>query len=56
MLEGIEEVISRKRSHFYHEYPCHSPIEQLWFSVRSTRFEESHNVFVVVPHENITCA
>ncbi len=54
MVEGIEAVIGRKQSHFYLEYPCHSPIAQRWFGVRATRFEESGRVFAVVAHENIT--
>jgi len=54
MAQGIADVISQVRSDFYLEYPCHSPTEQRWFSVRATRFEEGDRVYVVVAHDNIT--
>jgi diguanylate cyclase (GGDEF)-like protein len=52
--EGIREVIAGQCDHFYLEYPCHSPDEQRWFSVRVTHFETEGRLRVVVTHDNIT--
>jgi len=52
-LDGILEVINGKRSFFYHEYPCHSPLEKRWFALRATPVVDYPNC-VVVLHENIT--
>ncbi len=54
VANGIRDVIARRREYFYLEYPCHSPSEQRWFSVRITRFDFSGAVQVVVAHDNIT--
>ncbi|BCM90868.1 sensory/regulatory protein RpfC [Abditibacteriota bacterium] len=57
VVEGIEDVLSGARDEFYLEYPCHSPQELRWFSLRATRFwnEESESPSrVVVSHENIS--
>ena len=54
VADGIRDVIANKQDYFYLEYPCHSPSEQRWFSVRVTRFEINHSVRVVVTHDNIT--
>jgi diguanylate cyclase (GGDEF)-like protein len=51
---GIRDVVAKRREYFYREYPCHSPSEQQWFSVRVTRFEMDASVYVVVTHDNIT--
>jgi len=51
--DGILDVMKGFRSTFYHEYPCHSPDEQRWFTLRATPLiDYSH--FVVVLHEDIT--
>ncbi len=52
--EGIREIIAGQRHDFCLEYPCHSPVEQRWFSVCVTRFADAGPVRVVVAHENIT--
>jgi diguanylate cyclase (GGDEF)-like protein len=54
VADGIRDVIANRREHFYLEYPCHSPSEKRWFSVRVTRFEIDHSVRIVVTHDNIT--
>jgi len=51
---GIRDVVARRRAYFYLEYPCHSPSEQRWFSVRITRFELDDSLCVVVTHDDIT--
>jgi diguanylate cyclase (GGDEF)-like protein len=50
----LKKVTAGEASYFYHEYPCHSPSEQRWFSLRLTRFECDGEAFVVVAHDNIT--
>jgi diguanylate cyclase (GGDEF)-like protein len=54
MASGIRDVIAKRQEHFYLEYPCHSPSEQRWFSVRVTRFEIDASPCVVVTHDAIT--
>ncbi|MCX6912179.1 MAG: PAS domain-containing protein, partial [Verrucomicrobia bacterium] len=38
VLQGLRAVMSGARKEFSVEYPCHSPQEQRWFTVRGTRF------------------
>jgi diguanylate cyclase (GGDEF)-like protein len=54
MASGIRDVIAKRQEHFYLEYPCHSPSEQRWFSVRTTRFEIAGSTYIVVAHDDIT--
>ena len=52
--QGIQDVLVKRRKHFYLEYPCHSPDKQRWFVLRATPFQTAHQVWVVVAHEDIT--
>ncbi len=52
-LQGIKDVLNKKITNFYLEYPCHSLTEQRWFAMRVMRFESDDNMLVVA-HENIT--
>ena len=52
-LAGILDVMNKRGTHFYHEYPCHSPNEQRWFALRVTPLID-YSRFVVVSHEDIT--
>lgn len=54
VAEGIRAVIAHQRREFYHDYPCHSPTEKRWFSMRVTPFPGEGPMRVVVAHENIT--
>ncbi len=54
VADGLRRVCSGESEEFHLEYPCHSPEEQRWFSVRGTRFGEEGRVWVVVAHENVT--
>ncbi len=54
VAQGIRDVIDGRRVRFECEYPCHTPQEQLWFSVHVTRFPGPGPCRVVVAHENIT--
>ncbi len=53
VFTGINAVIAGDQAEFYLEYPCHSPDEQRWFSVRVTRFIIEHLIRAVVTHDNI---
>ncbi len=54
-LQGIKDVIAGKRLVFYFEYPCHSPNEKRWFTMRVAPLhsDESRRLFVV-SHHNVT--
>ena len=52
-VEAIEEVISGEKTISYLEYPCHSPTEQRWFTMRIKPFDELANTFLI-SHQNIT--
>jgi PAS domain S-box-containing protein len=54
VADGIRAVIAGRTDEFEVEYPCHSPREKRWFTVRVTRFGGDGPVRVVVAHENIT--
>jgi len=53
-VNGIRAVMSAQQPDFYLEYPCHSPTDQRWFSMRVTRFKIDGSVGVVVAHDDIT--
>ena len=48
---GIQAVLDGRLAEFSLEYPCHSPLENRWFSMSATPLE---NHGVVVSHTNIT--
>ncbi len=54
-LSGIRDVLAGTREAFYCEYPCHSPQEKRWFTMRIVPMagDESERLFVV-SHHNIT--
>jgi PAS domain S-box-containing protein len=52
-LHGILSVISGSASKFVIEYPCHSPVQQRWFSMAVTPLAVDHHA-VVVTHTDIT--
>lgn len=53
--QGITLVLEGKMSIFSFEYPCHSPNEQRWFTMRCSALhgDESRSMFLV-SHHNIT--
>ena len=51
---GIRSVAAGERTLFTLEYPCHSPRERRWFSLRATPYPGDGPARVVVSHENIT--
>jgi len=52
--ESIRSVAAGEQELFTMEYPCHSPQEHRWFSLRVTRFRGEGQAHVVISHENIT--
>ena len=54
VARGIRSVSADELEIFTIEYPCHSPQEQRWFSMRVTRFPGDGPARVVVAHEDIT--
>lgn len=53
VLQGMKDVMDEKISFFHSEYPCHSPNEQRWFSIRVMKFENDEPM-IVVAHQNIS--
>ena len=51
---ALREVLAGRLERFDGEYPCHSPTEQRWFTVRITRLARSHPVHVVITHVDIS--
>ena len=54
VLAGLKNVINDKSPEFYIEYPCHSPLEERWFSMQALKFENEDEPMVVISHQNIT--
>lgn len=54
-LQGIEDVLAGRRGSFSLEYPCHSPDEKRWFTMRITALhgDECGGLFVI-SHHNVT--
>ena len=51
---GIRAVLAGETRMFSLEYPCHSPTERRWFTLRGTRFPGEGPPRVIVAHEDIT--
>jgi diguanylate cyclase (GGDEF)-like protein len=54
VLKGIKNVIYGRHQSFSYEYPCHSPLEKRWFTLRITPFTAEQNQYFIVVHQNIT--
>ncbi|EON93604.1 diguanylate cyclase [Marinobacter lipolyticus SM19] len=52
--KGIRSVIEERVSFFNHEYPCHSPQKERWFTMRVTPFNLATSLFYVITHHDIT--
>ncbi|MDS0242576.1 MULTISPECIES: ATP-binding protein [unclassified Haloferax] len=52
--EGIRAVIDGDREAFSFEYPCETPDERLWFTMRATRFVDGGDTYVQIAHLDIT--
>jgi signal transduction histidine kinase len=52
--DGIKELMDGSRDELYFEYPCHSPDQKRWFSMRASSFDFKDSRRIVIVHENIT--
>lgn len=54
-MQGIADVLARRRDSFSCEYPCHSPREKRWFTMRVSALQGvGQGALFVVSHHNIT--
>lgn len=51
---GLTDVLEGDRDRFALEYPCHSPDEKRWFTMRATPFEVDDDRYAIVMHVDIT--
>jgi len=52
--DGIRKVIQNELDTFYLEYPCHSPNEKRWFTMRIKPFRLQNSTYYLISHHNIT--
>ncbi|NBV43975.1 MAG: PAS domain-containing protein, partial [Firmicutes bacterium] len=52
--EAIQQLLCGGRDSFQMKYPCHSEMEQRWFSLSLTRFNFGERTWVVAAHEDIS--
>jgi PAS domain S-box-containing protein len=50
----LRAILQGERSEGSHEYPCHAPDQERWFTCRITRIPEADPAKLVVAHEDIT--
>lgn len=51
---AIRQVIAGEIEEFLTQYPCHSPTEHRWYSLRVVPYRDRQTRRVIVTHENIT--
>lgn len=51
---ALEDLLAGEREHLEVEYPCHSPAERRWFTMRAAPFEFAGERFVAVAHTDVT--
>lgn len=51
---AIRKVIAGDIEEFLTQYPCHSPTEKRWYSLRVVPYRDTLTKRVIVTHENIT--
>ena len=54
IAQAIRKVLGGELEEFLSQYPCHSPNEQRWFSLRVLPYRDRQTRQVIVTHENIT--
>ncbi len=52
-LRGIKEVMDKKQTQFYYEYPCDSEDQKRWFSLLARPFKGDEQL-VVMAHQDIS--
>ncbi|MBN8676061.1 MAG: PAS domain S-box protein [Chitinophagales bacterium] len=50
-LQGIRQVLSGQSAYFELQYPCHSPSQQRWFTLRVMPLQDGKPLAVVAHHE-----
>ena len=50
-LEGIKSVLNGIADEFYLEYPYHSPVKEMWFNMRISKFESSETMALIEHHD-----
>ena len=53
VIHGLKDVRDGRTQEFIVEYPCHSPEDERWFSMRATRFGQEQTM-VVITHSDVT--
>lgn len=54
VCDGLTKIMSGASTDFEYEYPCHSPHEERWFTMRITRLASRGSEQFVISHHNIT--
>jgi DNA-binding CsgD family transcriptional regulator/PAS domain-containing protein len=54
IARAIRQVIRGEIEEFLTQYPCHSPTEQRWYSLRVVPYRDRQARRVIVTHDNIT--
>ncbi len=54
IAKAIRRVLEGEITEFFTQYPCHSPQEKRWYSLRVVPYREKSTPRVIVTHENIT--
>ncbi|AMK77034.1 MULTISPECIES: LuxR C-terminal-related transcriptional regulator [Methylomonas] len=54
VYQGLRAVLDGKSKSFYHEYPCHSPDKNRWFSMKAKSIRGIKPREIMVMHEDIT--
>jgi DNA-binding CsgD family transcriptional regulator len=55
IAQGIRQVIVGGMQEFFTNYPCHSPTEERWYTLRVVRLQSiGRDIRVIVSHEDIT--
>jgi len=54
MVRRLRAIVAGDDDEMTLEYPCHSPAEQRWFTLRATRLHGEQRAGAVVAHEDIT--
>ena len=54
IARAIRRVIAGDIKEFLTQYPCHSPTEKRWFSLRVVPYRDRPGRMVIVTHDNIT--
>ncbi len=54
IARAIRRVIAGDIEEFLTQYPCHSPTEKRWFSLRVVPYRDLQSRMVIVTHDNIT--